>query len=166
MKFKVEHVFRGISLADYEALYLDEPFNIAVCKDVELDREVVKRELKGKHLTRVVKCAPRREIPGPAAAIIGASKLEYTEYLEYDMGSNKGTWKTVSGILSDKIESAGTFSFAQKGGGVARILEGEVKVKIFGLGGVVEKFIVSDVEKSYDKVATFTQKWIDKGGKV
>jgi hypothetical protein len=166
MKFKVEHAFSGITPDEYEKLYFDEAFNDELCKAVELERTLIKKDVKGKHLSRAVKVSPKREIPAPAAKILGSSKLEYTEYVEYDLGSFKGTWKTVSAIMSDKIESGGTFQFTKKGDGIVRVLDGDIKVKIFGVGGVVEKFIVMDVEKSYDRAAEFTRRWLARGGKV
>ena len=163
MKFKAEHVFKGISIADYEKLYFDEDFSIALCKEVKLARSLKSLETKDVHLSRAVTVGPEREIPGPVAKIVGANRIEYTEYVEYDMGSYKGEWKTISSVLTDKIDTKGTFEFQEVSGGVKRIIHGDIKVKIFGIGGVVEKFIVSDVEKSYNDAAVFTQKWIDEG---
>lgn len=167
MKFLAEHTFRGITASDYEKLYFDEAFNAALCKAVNLDREVVKREENGKHLSRVVKVSPRdREIPGPLVKILGSSRIEYTEHVEYDFGSLKGSWKTVSSLLTDKVESAGIFRFDAAADAVKRVVEGDIKVKVFGIGGVIERFIVADIEKSYEQAADFTRRWIASGGKV
>jgi len=166
MKFRVEHVFSDISLADYEALFFDETFNTALCKAVRLERTLVKRELEGGRLTRALRISPDREIPGPVAKVIGASKIEYTEHINYTYGSHKATWRTDSSILPDKVESSGALGFLERGGKVVRWVEGDVKVKIFGLGGIVERFIVADVEKSYDNAADFTRRWLkERGGK-
>ena len=45
-------------------------------------------------------------------------------------------------------------------GGVKRVLAGVIDVTLFGLGGLVEKVIVSNVEKSYDDAAAFTAQWL------
>lgn len=167
MKFEASHTFRGITLADYEKLYFDEPFNIALCKALNLDRSVIKREEKGTHLSRAVKVAPRdREIPGPVQKVMGTSRIEYTEHVEYDFGTYKGTWKSVSSVMTDKVESSGTFRLEQTPDGVKRVIGGEIKVKVFGVGGVIERFIVADIEKSYEQAAEFTRRWIASGGKV
>lgn len=163
MKFKTEHTFTGISLADYEKLYFDEDFQVALCQAVKLARKLDKREDDGKTLQRVVTVGPDREIPAPVAKVLGASRIEYAEHVDYTWGSFKGTWKTISSIMTDKVDARGTFSFRETPQGVVRTMEGEVKVKIFGLGGVVEKFIGADIEKSYQQAAEFTQKWIDEG---
>jgi hypothetical protein len=166
MNFKSVHRFRNVSLTDYEATFFDEAFNIALCKAVGLERTLVSRRVENGRVARVSRIAPQREIPAPVAKILGAAKIEYTENIEYEFGSGKATWKTVSSVMTDKVESRGTITFAQRGAEVERLVEGLVNVKMFGLGGVIEGFIVADVEKSYETAAAFTQKWIDAGGKA
>lgn len=163
MRFKVEHRFRGISLKDFEGLYFDEAFNEALCKQVKLQRTLVARTVQGGKLHREVRVAAEREIPPAAAKILGGARLEYTEHLDYAVGSNRGTWKTISSLMTDKVDSAGTFSFREEGGQVVRTVEGDVTVKIMLVGKVVEQFIAADVEKSYAQAAEFMQKWIDDG---
>ena len=65
--------------------------------------------------------------------------------------------------MTKKVDAGGDFSFGEKGGKVQRIIEGEVKVKLFGVGKLIEKFVVADIGKSYNEAAKFTQKWIDDG---
>jgi hypothetical protein len=161
MKFRVEHVFRNIELAAYEQLYFDEAFNEALCKSVKLARAVLKRDLTNGKLERQLRVGPDRELPPAAAKFLGSNKIEYTEFVDYTFGKHSGAWRTVSAIMTDKIESSGTFGFSAKGSGVLRWVEGEIKVKMFGVGGVIEGFIVSDVKKSYEEAAKFTQGWID-----
>mgnify|MGYP001583559842 CR=1 FL=1 len=163
MKFRIENRFRGITLADYEKLYFDEPFNEAMCKALGLQRTLVDRKEEGGRMRRVVRVSPDREIPGPVQKVLGGAKIEYTEHVDYALGSGRGTWKTISSLLTDKVDSQGSIAFAERAGHVERVVDGDIKVSIFGLGGLVEKFIVADVEKSYEKAAEFTQAWIDKG---
>jgi hypothetical protein len=162
MKFKAEHTFRGIDLPTYEKLYFDEPFNAALCQATGLERTLVKREVAGSKLIRAVKVSPQgRDIPAPVAAVLGGSKFEYTEHMDYDLGKYLGRWRTEPFVLKDKILSSGTVSFTAVPGGVRRVVEGDVQVKIFGVGGIIERFVVADVDKSYAKAAEFTQAWID-----
>lgn len=160
MKFKCEHRFAGLTQAQYEDLYFDEEFNIALCKEVGLARTLLRREIQAGKLRRDVKVGADREIPPAAAKILGASKIEYTETVDYTMGSFRGTWSTLSSVMTDKVDSRGTFAFQTSGDGVNRVIEGDVTVKIPFVGGVVEKFIIADVEKSYEKAAEFTRRWL------
>lgn len=166
MKFRVEHTFRGITLADYEQLYFNEEFNNALCVSVKLDRTLEHREESDGKIKRSVRVGPDRELPAPVAKVIGAKRIEYTEHLEYTFGSFEGTWMTVSAIMTDKVDTHGRFGFEELPDGVLRWVEGEIKVKIFGVGKIVERVVVADIEKSYEKAAGFTQKWIDNGGKA
>lgn len=163
MKFKCEHRFRNITLAQYEALYFDEAFNDAMCENVGLQRTLLKREQNGPRIHREVRVSPNREVPAPVAKILGSAKLEYVEHVDYTFGSNRGTWLTISSVMTDKLDTRGTMAFGEQGGSVVRTVEGDINVKIFAVGGVIEKFIVADVEKSYASAAAFTQQWIDAG---
>ncbi|MEO1481881.1 MAG: DUF2505 domain-containing protein [Myxococcota bacterium] len=167
MKFEIEHTFSGISLAAYERLYFDEPFNSALCEKVELDRELLKLEENGDALHREVKVSPRgREIPKPIAKFMGVSRIEYVEKIDYTFGSGRGTWLSVSSFMTDKIDSGGTIEMLDTGAGVKRIVAGEIKVKVFGLGKTIESFIVEDVKRSYQDAAAFTRDWIAAGNVV
>ena len=115
MHFKAEHRIRGISLSDFERLYFDEAFNEALCQAVKLKRQCLVRTLAAGRLHREVKVGADREIPPAAAKILGGSRIEYTELLDYAVGSMRGTWKTVSSLMTDKVDSSGTFSFARPG---------------------------------------------------
>ena len=161
MKFRVDHLIRGIDLPQYETLYLDEPFNEALCAAVNLGRTLVHFDRQNNKLERQVRVCANREIPGPVAKVLGTNKIEYTEHLSYVFGSFRGIWHTVPGLLADKLESHGSFGFIPHKEGVVRWVEGEVKVHLFGLGGVVERFVLADIEKSYQQAADFTQRWID-----
>ncbi len=167
MQFQVEHRFVGITLADYEKLYFDEEFNTALCTTVKLERTLLKLDQQGPKLHRQVRVSPDRELPAPAAKVIGSSKIVYVEHCDYTFGSYRGTWKTISGILPDKIASSGTFSFRQDGNAVVRRVDGSVSVSVnFMINSLIEKGVVTDVEKSYQQAADFTQRWISNGGKA
>lgn len=162
MKFRAEHTFKGISLADYEKLYFNEDFNIKLCQAVKLAREVIEIESDDTKIHRVVKVGPDRVLPAPVAKILGTDRIDYTEHVDYTFGDFKADWKTISSVMTDKVDSKGTLTFRETGSGVTRIVEGDIKVKLFGVGKVVERVIVAETEKSYADAAAFTQTWIDK----
>lgn len=163
MKFSAAHTFTGITLEEYEQLHFSEEFQIALCQAVKLARRLDKRDDDGKHLSRIVAVGPDRDIPPAAQKILKADRIEYAEHLEYDWGTYKGTWKTISSIMTDKVDAHGTFAFKAVANGVERSVEGEVAVKLFGVGAIIEKFVVADIKKSYTEAGEFTQKWINEG---
>jgi|HubBroStandDraft_5_1064220.scaffolds.fasta_scaffold264053_2 hypothetical protein len=163
MKLRVEHVIRGIDLAAYEELYFDEPFQTALGEAVKIDRELVRLDRGRERIVRHVRVQPQREIPAPVAKLLGGKRLAYIEELEYEVGRYHGTWRIVPAVLAGKIAIGGTLDFEAAAGGVKRVLAGVIDVTLYGLGGLVEKLVVSNVEKSYDDAAAFTAEWIAAG---
>lgn len=162
MKFSTEATFRDISLKDFEELYFNEDFNQAMCERVNLSRTVVKLERDDEKLERVLRIGPDRELPSAVKKVLKADRLEYEERLRYRFGSYEAHWETVPSVMASKVDARGRILFREApGGGVLRIAEGEIQVKLLGLGGMVEKLVVADVEKSFKDAADFTQKWID-----
>jgi hypothetical protein len=157
-------VLRDVDLGGYEALYFDEPFQTALGEAVKIDRELLRLDRGSARIVRHVRVQPEREIPAPVAKLLGGRRLAYTEELEYDIGHYHGTWRIVPAVLADKIVIGGTLDFEAVPGGVRRVLAGVIDVTLFGLGGLVEKVVVSNVEKSYGDAAAFTARWIAAGG--
>jgi hypothetical protein len=163
MRFRIEHTFRTIDLPDYESLFFDEAFQSAMGEGVKIDRQLVRLDRQPGRITRHVRVAPDREMPAPVAKLLGGRRLAYTEELDYEPGRYRGTWRIVPGIAADKITVGGTLAFEPVSGGVRRVLVGDIEAKLFGLGGLVERVVVSNVESSYDDAALLTQLWIDEG---
>jgi Protein of unknown function (DUF2505) len=164
MKFRVEHVIRGIDLAAYEELYFDEPFQTALGDAVKIDRELLRLDRGRERIVRHVRVQPEREIPAPVAKLLGGRRLAYVDEIEYEVGRYHGTWRIVPAVLADKIAIGGTLDFEAVAGGVKRVLAGVIDVTLYGLGGLVERVVVSNVEKSYADAAAFTDRWIAAGG--
>lgn len=163
MRFNVEHVFRGITRDEYESLYFNEDFNIALCKAVNLARTLVAMERDEQQIDRRVMVGPDREVPKAIQKVLKADRIEYEERIRYKFGSFSGTWETTPNIMASKVISKGGFQFKDNPNGVSRVVTGDIDVKVFGVGGVIEKFILEDVKKSYDDAAKFTQEWVDAG---
>ncbi len=161
MKFRTEAKFDHISLEDFEELYFNEDFNQAMCKRVNLSRIVVRMERDDEKLDRVLRIGPDRELPTAVKKVLKADRLEYEERLSYRWGSYEAKWETVPSVLASKVDARGSIKFQKAGDGVLRIADGEIQVKLLGVGGMVEKLVVADVEKSFKDAADFTQQWID-----
>lgn len=160
MKLRAVHDFIGLTLESYETLYFSEDFNKGLCESVALERTLNKLEDDGKLIERVVTVCPDRTIPAPLAKVLKTDKIEYQEILTYHRGKFIGQWKTVPPFMSEKFLASGEFRFEAIDGGVRRIMEGDITVKIFGVGGLAEKVIVSEVEASYDRAAEFTREYL------
>lgn len=160
MQFRVEHAYDGVTFPEYETIHFDEAFNASLCEATKLRREVLKLERTPERIIRHVRIEPAREIPGPVAKVLGGKKFSYVEELEYELGKGRGRWRTIPNIMPEKIDSQGTLELVATTNGVKRVVAGDIKVSVFGLGGLIEKFVVSDVEKSYEAAAEFTRRYL------
>jgi hypothetical protein len=160
MKFQIEHTFEGITVPEYEALYLDEPFGVAMCESVKLGRDLLRSDRTEGRVIRHVRVTPDRDIPGPLQKILGGATFAYVEELDFELGKARGKWRSIPSLMPDKVDSSGTIEMLAVPGGVKRVVKGEIKVGVFGIGGIVEKFVVGEVERSYEDAAVFTSKWI------
>jgi hypothetical protein len=163
MRFSTEATFRGIDLDTFEKLYFDEDFNDAMCRDNKLSRTVIKYESDDERLERVLRIGPERTLPAPMKKILKSDRLEYEERLSYKWGSLRATWEVIPSVMASKVTATGSIVFKETGSGIVRIADGDIRVKLLGVGGVVEKLVVGDVEKSFVNAGRFTQRWIDDG---
>ena len=154
MKLAIEHVF-AIAPAAFETLYFDEAFNIAQGEALSLSREVRKLERTPERIVRHVWWEPR-VAPGAKPK----TRAGFTDELDYDVGTRRGMWRTIPSMYGDRGQMSGTIEFVAAGEGTKRIVRGEVAVRMFGLGRIIEKIIVTEVEKSFEATAKFTRDWL------
>jgi Protein of unknown function (DUF2505) len=160
VKFAIEHVFARIDRAGYEALYFDETFNAALGDALGLGRQLVRLDRGPDRIVRHVRCEPRREAGSAADQAFGTSRASYLEEMDYDLRRGTGAWRTIPNLFTDRVKNAGTLEIASVPGGVRRVVRGEVAVRLFGFGRLVERMIVAEIEKSYAGAAEFTTRWL------
>jgi hypothetical protein len=163
MKMLIEHTF-DVSPAEYANIYFDEAFNEKLCVSVKLGRTLLRLDRTPTKLVRHVRCEPVREVPAPLAKVLDGHRFNYVEELEFDLETLRGRWRVVPSLLPEKVEAGGTQEFEDVGGKTKRIVRGEVKVSVFGIGGIVERFVVGEVQKSYDDAAAFTRGFLERRG--
>jgi hypothetical protein len=156
MKFANEQLFPGISPADYEALYFDEPFNTALSEALHMGRKLLRLDRTATRIVRHVCFEPRREAGTPADQAFGTSRASFVEELEYDLPERRGRWRTIPNLFTERVTNAGTLELLAEDRGTRRVVRGEVRVSLFGFGKIVERMVVAEIEKSYAATARFT----------
>jgi hypothetical protein len=160
MKVLIDDLFAGLACNEYTDLYFDEAFNAAVGEALQLGRQLLHFERTADRIVRHVGYEPRRDPSSPAGQAFGTSRASFVEKLEYDVRARRGTWRTIPNVMPDRVRNAGTIELVDAPGGVRRIVRGEVKVSLFGFGGLVERMIVAEIEKSYASTTRFTNEWL------
>ena len=160
VKLHIEDIFVGITRADYEVLYFDEAFNEALGHALKLGRKLLHVERTEQQIVRRVCFEPAQPADAPVKQAFGTSAASFIEELDFDRDAHRGAWRTVPNRFADRVTNAGTIEFADDSTGTRRTVRGEVTVKLFGFGGVVERMIVKEIVASYVATTAFTRAWI------
>lgn len=153
----IEHTF-DVAPRAYGSIYFDEAFSIELCEALHIGRELLLLERTGSRVVRHVRCAPVRDLPGPVAKLLQGQAFHYREEIDFDLNALRGTWRVVPGIFADKVDASGTLDFLDAGGDrVTRVVKGGVDLRLFGIGALVERFVVAEVVRSYEDAAKRTR---------
>ena len=160
MHVTIEHVFAGIEPARYEALYFDEVFNESLGRHLRMGRKLVRLDRAADRIVRHVRWEPSHETGSEAKQVFGTSRASFLEELDYDTRTRRGEWRTVPNMFPERVKNTGTISFLVDPAGTKRTVDADAHVKLFGLGGRVEKVIIAEIKKSYEASAAFTREWL------
>ena len=109
--------------------------------------------------------SPRKELPALVQKAIGQPRLSYVQEIEEDAATLSTRWKVIPDFLTEKVKCSGTSRIVPAAGGCDRIIEGAIDVAIPLIGGTIEKQIVEQISRSYDKAAEVLRTFIlDKAG--
>ena len=162
MKTHMEHVIDLPADQYFDRIYFNEDFNEALYKELKFrERSILVERDDGDTIYREVRQVPERDLPGPVKKVLGASEFAYVEKSTYHKANKSIDLVVVSSVKPDKVKTTGRFWIEPLDDNrCKRLLDFEVKVSIFGLGGVVEQLVMQDLESSYDRSAAFTNRYI------
>lgn len=162
MHVVVEHRFRGASVDRFVEVYFSPAYNEAVAPLANLQvRELVsERELAHGVIERRVRMVPSVNLPWAVKKLLRGAPVEYFEVSTYDPAAHQARYRVESGA-GPLIKVWGTISFLPDADGCKRRIEGDVEVNIPGLGRVIEKLITDELNKRYDRIQAFTQRYLD-----
>ena len=111
--------------------------------EVLVDREEgTKRTVEMKYTTDV-------SLPGPIKKVMGsAASQSLVMKLTVDTKSLTGTMEMIPSQMADKIKISGKVFVEKQGDRWVQRVDGDATVKIFGVGKVVEKFLVEKIQSS------------------
>lgn len=164
---RVEHTFACSEDTFWDKVFFDEEYNRRMY--LEALRFPYWRELssedRGDHVLRVVEVEPSLgDLPAALQKVVGEG-LRYKEEGRFDKASRHYGIRIVPSRLADKIQVDGELFTQSAGEGqVKRIFTCAVSVKIFGVGAMLEKRLVSDLKRSYDIGAQFTVDFLKEKG--
>ncbi|MEE9392703.1 MAG: DUF2505 family protein [Planctomycetota bacterium] len=164
--FRFEHEFRG-SQDHYWQIFFDREASATQMESEGItDYEFLELSVDGPIWRRVITATPSRDLPSVIRKVTGAS-LGYTETTLFDKAAGTAKTSVVTKTMGKRIDFGGTHSLETVSDGVfRRIFAGAVNVRITLVGKRVEKAIMADMAKSYERGAVLTQKrlegWADR----
>ena len=167
MRLLVDNLFHNVTLDRFVDVYFSEDFNNRVAKVSGLKRRDLVEETRAADGSRDrrVRMEPNVSLPSPIQRFVGNETITYDEVSHYDAATKTVTYR-IDSKANDRIKVEGKITFVAEGTGVRRKIDGTIEVKVFGVGGVIEKFVEQETQKGYAKIAVFLQQVLDEGAKV
>jgi hypothetical protein len=166
-KARIEHVFNCSPETYWTKIFFDEEYNrrtflealgFESWKQVSLDE--TEAETK-----RVVDAVPKMAVLPAPLKKFAESGLGYREVATFDKKGRRLKIEVEPSSLKGKLSISGTITCEPAGDSKCRrVYETTIEAKVFGVGGMIEKRILQDVEKSYAEAAVFTNKFIAEKG--
>jgi hypothetical protein len=163
---RIEHLIQ-CSDDTFWKLFFDAEFNRKLFYD-ELGFEawkLVSLEDGESRIDRVVDVIPKMgDLPGPLKKLLEGG-AGYRETASFDKAAKRMKIVVEPNSLQGKLHITGLLYTQPSGDGKCRrVYESNVVAKIFGLGGMIESRIQSDVKASHEKAAEFTNRWVKEKG--
>ena len=161
---RIEHVYDCSAEVFWTKIFLDEEYNRKLFLD-ELhysDWKVLRSEERGNEVHRVIECTPAlpSDLPSPLKRLLGDG-LGYEEHGVLDRAKQRYRVDVKPKSLASKMTITGeltTQPLSEKS--CRRIYVPKVEARVLGVGGMIEQRLLDDIEKSYNKSAVFTNRWI------
>lgn len=163
-KILVDHFFHGITPDEFWALLWSKEFDAALepALGVKFRKELERTEDENS-IHRRVRVVPGFPVPAPVQKLFAGEELEYLEESTFHKKSKTMDWDTKPNLFPGKVVARGQVVVTPQGDGVRRVIQGDITVSIFGVGGIIERAVLDSVRKSYENAAVLTREWIHNG---
>ena len=142
---------------EFWALYFDPDFAVRLHLEAlgSTSAEIVSQEGDLKSgLVRTLRYGQRPPMPGPVRKIFG-EEVVTTEVSTFDPATSTTTFTMTPGTMADKTQIEGSIGFAVDGGTTVETFTLDARVKIFGAGPVVERFIEHQARAMQERSVEF-----------
>ena len=152
----------GCDAERFWRVFLDAEYSRALYLDAFRFKSY--RVLSSEATARNLHLAPRLNLPGPLAKLVGDS-FAYEQHGTLDRPNSLWTWKMVQpGDVKGKaglVSSSGTICVTDAGAGqCTRTDDVTVTAHLFGLGSLLEATVEKELRTSWDTEIAFLQRWL------
>jgi hypothetical protein len=142
---------------DFWALYFDPGFAVRLHLEAlgSTSAEVLSQEGElSSGLVRTLRYGQRPSMPGPVRKIFG-EEVVTTEVSTYDPTTSTTTFTMTPGTMADKTHIEGAIILGRDGESTVETFTLDARVKIFGAGPIVERFIEHQARDMQEKSVEF-----------
>lgn len=167
MKFTCRNIFNTDADTYWSKIFFDPEYNRGLYVEALQFKKWELVELTGEPggvRTRKQNLEPKSDAPAVVQKLVGGS-IGYVEQGRFEPNGRIWTYNVQLSKLADKVTIGGKFWVEPRGDKrIERFCDVDISVNIFGVGGVVEKFVEKETRDSYEKATAYTNQWIAKHG--
>lgn len=165
MKCSMRHTFNIDVDGFWQDLFFEPAYNQALFCDHLGFEEYTCLELTRRDdgsIRRVLRASTRATLPAVLQRLF-ADHTGYTEVGEFDPRTGHFVATVIPSVAADKISSRFDLWVVPKSGRqVERCLEVDTQVKLLGVGRLIESALVTQLRQTSEKVAAFTNGWLER----
>jgi Protein of unknown function (DUF2505) len=160
---RIEHVYDCSAEVFWNQIFLDEEYNRKLFLD-ELHFsvwKVLRSEERGTELHRVIEATPALgDLPSALKRLL-SDGLGYEEHGVLDRAQQRYRLEVKPRSLANKLTIQGELTTQRLSDrSCRRVYVARAEARVLGVGGMIEQRLLDDIEKSYNKSAVFTNRWI------
>lgn len=165
MRVKMSHVYEGVTMEQFIATFFSQQFNDEVERRLEVESraEVERAEDADTIYRKMETVVPKGVVPDAVLRMLGVRRLKFTEAHWYKHGTSTIKFVTTPNVFPGRASVEGTIKFKElPDGKLERSIEGDVRVRVFGISRIVERVILENVERANRKIAETMEEWLEK----
>ncbi|MET0386481.1 MAG: DUF2505 family protein [Polyangiales bacterium] len=164
MKVVIEMLTKRVDYARFRQVYFSEAFNQELVTAVNLKERTVREHTQlpdGRERLRTY-IAPKVDLPSFIAKLVEGFEIGYEEVTVFDPATRHAD-VAVHTAGGDRLHVAAQTQFSEEGDGIRTRIDLEVRVKLLGIGSMIERFMVKETVARYQVVERELQRFIDAG---
>ncbi len=139
------------------ALYFERDFVLRLHREAlgSTSAEVVSQEGDlSRGLVRTLRYGQRPTMPGPVRKIFG-EEVTTTEVSTFDPATSTTSFTMTPGTMADKTHIEGAIALTNESGSTVETFSLDARVKIFGAGPIVERFVEHQARDMQEKAVAY-----------